>query len=308
LPAYPGFITAGLSHPGERREINEDRFAIESYRLGRTHCLLVVVSDGIGGHLAGEVAAELTVHVIRQHLTTASRKRPTERMHEAILSAGEAVLAKAGSDPQFEGMGATVALAWILGDRLYTGHVGDSRIYLLRDDRLHQLTTDHTWIQEAIDRQIIRPEEARNHPYAHMLQRAIGGNIQPEPDFRMRMAGDKSDAQSESHQGMRLKPGDQLLLCTDGLTDLVEDGEIAEALRTQEPEQAAQSLITLARARGGHDNITVVILKRLSEKIRIPRQRSALTKVFIWLSIPLVLGLIALGLALLRLLGLWSGF
>ncbi len=307
MTGHPAFLTTGLSHPGERRAINEDRFAIQTYRLGSTPCLLAVVSDGIGGHLAGEVAAELAVDIILKHLTAPSRKRPTERMQEAILAAGEAVLAKAGSEPQFQGMGATVVVAWILGDRLYTSHVGDSRIYLLRDHRLRQLTTDHTWVQEAIDHRIISPEDARHHPYAHMLQRAIGGNIQPEPDFRMRLEGDESDAQSESHQGLQLKAGDQLLLCTDGLTDLVEDTEIAEALRSQQPEQAAQSLVTLARARGGHDNITVVILKRLNDEREASKGRRP-PRLLIWLSIPLLLLLIALGLALLRMLGLWSGF
>jgi protein phosphatase len=157
-------------------------------------------------------------------------------------------------------MGSTVSIAWVIGDRLYTAYVGDSRIYLLRKAEIHQISIDHTWLQGALDHHILTAEEAVGHPYGHVLQRAIGSPQPPEADFRLRLRADEPERQSIENQGYALQAGDQLLLCSDGLTDLVNDHEIREALIEQSPEQAAQSLLSLARARGGHDNITIVIL------------------------------------------------
>jgi len=251
-----------LSHPGEKREINEDSFGISSYHdeMEQIPVVLAVVADGIGGHQAGEIASQLTVDTIMNKLVKEPVDQPLHQLRSAVMLAGTQVAETALRSPEYYGMGSTVAIAWVIGKKLYTAHVGDSRIYFLRQGVLRQITTDHTWIQEAIKHELIRPEEARNHPRAHVLHLAIGSKEPPEPDFRLRLSSDETDTESENNQGLSLLRGDKILLCSDGLTDLIEDHEIRSALEEQNPDEAVQSLVSLARARGGHDNITAIIL------------------------------------------------
>ena len=146
-------------------------------------------------------------------------------------------------------MGTTAVCAWIIGDRLYTAAAGDSRLYLLRSGALQRLTTDHTWVQEALDHGALSPEGARDHPNAHVIRRYLGAKHPLRADLRLRLHPDESDAQAEANQGLRLLPGDRLLLCSDGLTDLVEDAEILAALSTDSPtKEALHGLVALANA------------------------------------------------------------
>jgi serine/threonine protein phosphatase PrpC len=259
---FPQMIVAELSHPGEKRSENEDRYTVLNYRteVKQKPALLAVVADGIGGHQAGEVAAQITVETIVNKLTSAEVVDPIAQLREAVVNAGRAVMQAAEKEPELEGMGSTVAVAWMIDSRLYITSAGDSRIYLLRENNLCQITIDHTWVQEAIDYEIIKPEEAKDHPQAHVLRRYIGSRELPNPDMRLRLEQDESDTKSEANQGLQLQRDDQILLCSDGLTDLVEDSEIREALQSQSPREAVISLVDLARERGGHDNITVVLL------------------------------------------------
>jgi serine/threonine protein phosphatase PrpC len=258
----PHLLIGVLSHPGEKREINEDSFGISSYQHGENDIpiVLAMVADGIGGHQAGEIASQLSVDTIMNTLTKEDVDQPIHQLRSAVKLAGTQVAKTALRSPEYYGMGSTVAIAWVIGKKLYTAHVGDSRIYFFRNGLIRQITTDHTWIQEAIKHEIIRPEEARNHPRAHVLHQALGSQDPPEPDFRLRLSSDETDLESENNQGLTLIRGDRILMCSDGLTDLVEDQEIKAALEEQNPEEAVQSLVSLARARGGHDNITVIIL------------------------------------------------
>jgi protein phosphatase len=255
-------IVAELSHPGEKRTTNEDRYSVINYRteVDKKPAMLAVVADGIGGHRAGEVAAQITVDTIMSNITSNKVSDPVKQLKQAVIKAGRAVMQAVEEEPEREGMGSTVAAAWIIGSRLYTTSAGDSRIYLLRDNQLRQISIDHTWVQEAIDYEIITPTEAKDHPQAHVLRRYVGSRELPKPDTRLRLADDESDAQSEANQGLRLRQDDQILLCSDGLTDLVEDSEIRKALQNQPPREAVISLVDLARERGGHDNITVVLV------------------------------------------------
>lgn len=270
----PHLAVAALSHPGENRENNEDRFAVENFKHPRdgTPILLAVVADGIGGHQAGEVAAQITVDTVSETLRDSKSTNPLADLSNAVLKASRNVSEASEETAEKEGMGSTVAIAWIIGPNLYITSVGDSRIYLLRDNRLRQISVDHTWVQEAIDYDIIAPDEARHHPQAHVLRRYIGGQQLPEPDLRLRLEDGESDKQSQAHQGMALKHGDKILLCSDGLTDLVEDHELYEALHSQAPQRAAESLVDLARARGGHDNITVIAMA-VPEELPEPQRR-----------------------------------
>jgi protein phosphatase len=298
---------AALSHPGENRENNEDRYAVQSLKLERdgTPVLLAVVADGIGGHPAGEIAAQITVDTVYETLRNSDLRNPVSDLGNAVIEASRKVSEASEQASEKQGMGSTVAVVWIIGPRMYTTSIGDSRIYFLRDGRLRQISVDHTWVQEAIDYDIIAPEEARHHPQAHVLRRYIGGPQLPEPDLRLRLEDGETDQQSRAHQGLTLRRGDKILLCSDGLTDLVEDQEIYEALNTQTPERAVESLVDLARARGGHDNITVVALG-VPQELRKPRRRSRSA----WL-IGLISGIVAflcltlVGLAAMWLLGFW---
>jgi PPM family protein phosphatase len=158
-------------------------------------------------------------------------------------------------------MGATCAVAWVIADRLYTTNLGDSRIYLLRDGIIVQITTDHTWIQEALDAGIITNADRDEHPNAHVIRRYLGSKNSPELDFRLWYFAGEGDDDALKNQGLLLKPGDIVLLCSDGLTDLVSDKEIRDVILGSPLSKAPSVLIELANARGGHDNTTVVLLE-----------------------------------------------
>lgn len=287
-----------LTDPGLRGKNNEDRFGILALRQEEADsppALLAVLADGIGGHRAGEVAAEMTVNLIAGYvLENGDKLPPPALLEEAITTASTTIYEQAQANRERKGMGATCACVYVLGDRLYTASVGDSRIYLLRGGAIHQLTTDHTWIQEALERGLIDPQDARHHPNMHVIRRYLGSTLPPRPDLRLRLRPDETDAQAEANQGAAIQAGDVFLLCTDGLTDLVTDEEIEAILSDHGLEAAAQTLIDLACQRGGHDNITVVLIA-VPAHFRPPRLDSRLR---LWL-IGAAMGVILLTLILL---------
>jgi PPM family protein phosphatase len=257
------FISAN-THPGMKGKNNEDRYAVSTHRLGKRNnipSVLAVVCDGIGGHRAGEVAAEIAVETISRAVAKADAQQPLEILNQAIQEASASIHTEAEANPERQGMGATCVCTWIIGDRLYTASVGDSRLYLVRGDTIQQLTTDHTWIQEAIEFGALTPEQARNHPNAHVIRRYLGSKSPVEVDFRIRLQPEETNEQALTNQGMHLLPGDILVLCSDGLTDLVEKDEIYATLKEKGRENALQVLTDLANQRGGHDNITMVALE-----------------------------------------------
>ncbi len=255
---------AALSHPGVSGKNNEDRFAVLSHALSKedpTPSVFAVLCDGIGGHRAGEVAAELAVDQISHIVAESNGHEPLKIMEEAIHVASEAVAHHSASDDNRHGMGATCACTWIIGDKLYITSVGDSRIYLLRGENIQQLTTDHTWVQEAVEKKLIKPEDAREHPNVHVIRRYLGSLKLPEVDFRLKLSDNENSVQATKNQGMTLQPEDILLLCSDGLTDMVWADEIQKTiLNADSLKTAAQKLVAQANERGGHDNITVVLI------------------------------------------------
>jgi protein phosphatase len=262
------------THPGITGKNNEDRYAVASFVLDeddRTPVLFAVIADGIGGHRAGEVAAELAVNHIMQVVAKSNGRQTRHTLEGAVNEASEAIAAHSASNENFKGMGSTCATTWIIGDKLYTGYVGDSRIYLMRGGRIQQLTIDHTWVQEAIERGVLTPELAREHPNVHVIRRYLGSPVPPNPDFRMKLFDDEGDQHAENNQGVQLLPDDVLLLCSDGLTDLVWNDEILEVVRSkQNLKEASRALIELANTRGGHDNITVVLISVPSDfKVKV---------------------------------------
>ena len=227
---------------GRARSGNED-----SYFCGRT---VFAVADGLGGHQGGEVASAAAVEPLAalDGRELADPGEAAEALAAAIREGNAAILDRAAGDPGLWGMGTTVTAAALAGDHhLQLAHVGDSRAYLLRDGSLDQLTTDHTVVAELVRRGRLTPEQAAIHPERSILTRAVG--LDP------RVPVDTPDP-------LELHDGDQVLLCSDGLTEAVDDDQIAELLATtHDGDAACRSLIDAANAAGGPDNITVVLLR-----------------------------------------------
>lgn len=293
---------AAKTHSGMSGKNNEDRFAVSSFVLGPddpTPALFAIVSDGIGGHRAGEVAAEMAVDAICQAVADSDGRSPRTVLEQAIQSTSETIRGQAERGDEQKGMGATCACAWVIGNRLYTASVGDSRIYLIRAGVIRQLSVDHTWVQEAIEKGVLTPDQARDHPNVHVIRRHLGSQHPPVVDFRLRLDQDESDAAAERNQGLSLLAGDVLLLCSDGLTDLVWDDEIMREITTARSlDFAARALIDLSNQRGGHDNITAVLIAVPPDAAA--RRRSRLPWIFgglgLLLAVLLAVGLLAVGL------------
>lgn len=255
------------THPGMSGKNNEDRYAVSAYRISEDtsdSALFAIVSDGIGGHRAGEIAAEIAVETISQDIAASEASDPLPTLSAAISHASQEILAQAEKDSEKHGMGATCACCWVIKNRLYITYVGDSRIYLLRGGTIRQLTIDHTWIQEALQAGILTPEQAVGHPNAHVIRRHLGSRQPVEPDARLFLQPGESNEQAIANQGMYLQPEDQLLLCSDGLTDLVNNDEISATLKNEalkNDQKKIDALIHQANQRGGHDNITIVTLR-----------------------------------------------
>jgi protein phosphatase len=264
---------AAISHPGMSGKNNEDRYGVSAYRLQQENgipSVLAIVADGIGGHRAGEVAAEIAVEVISRIVAESDANQPVQTLQKAIIRASQVIHERSEAEPALKGMGSTCACVWVIGDRLYTASVGDTRIYLLRDGAVRQLTKDHTWVQEAIDNGAISVEEARSHPNAHVIRRYLGSRNDVVPDTRLRLNPREGDRNAEANQGTLLQANDCILLCSDGLTDLVHEAEILAILGDGSQEEALERLVTLANQRGGHDNITAVTLQVPGEIETIP--------------------------------------
>ena len=227
---------------GRARTGNED-----SYFCGQT---VFAVADGLGGHQGGEVASAAAVEPLARldGGEFADPRDAAEALANAIREANEAILDRAAGDPALYGMGTTVTAAAVAGDgQLQLAHVGDSRAYLLREGGLAQLTTDHTVVGELVRRGRLTPEQAAIHPERSILTRAVGLDPRVPVDLP-----DPLELQSE----------DQVLLCSDGLTEAVDDGQIADLLAAAgDGDAACRSLIAAANAAGGPDNITVVLLR-----------------------------------------------
>lgn len=266
IPAERAHLSvAANSHPGMSGKNNEDSYGVSAYRVSDENpqpSIFAVVCDGIGGHRAGEVASEIAVETISKRVAASDASDPLKTMKEAIIEASELIHGQANNQSEQMGMGSTCACGWIIGDQLYTANVGDSRIYLLREGEILQVSVDHTWIQEAIDAGVLTVENAKGHPNAHVIRRYLGSKQIVEPDTRMRLDPNEDSAQSEANQGLKLLPSDYLFLCSDGLTDLVRDDEIGAYLLSKPLEEAVNGLINLANRRGGHDNITIVAIQK----------------------------------------------
>jgi protein phosphatase len=227
------------------------------------------------------VASAVAVEQVSRVVQNSDGNHPAEVLCQAVQAASEAIRIQASLKAEHTGMGATCACVWISGDQLYTATVGDSRLYLLRGGKIQQLSTDHTWVQEALEHGVITREQIKRHPNAHVIRRYLGSPVPPDVDLRLRLSDQDDDKRALANQGTRVLPGDMLVLTSDGLTDLVTDEEIYQAFLTQSGEAAGRALIDLANERGGHDNITIVAVQipdhaRVQRTSALPLRRAGL--------------------------------
>ncbi len=262
---HPHLNSASITDPGSKGRLNEDSFEVTAFTLNEdddTPVLLGIIADGIGGHKAGEIASKIAVATIISSVAESDGTDPLWILKSALLEANHSITSEAANDDSRKGMGSTVACALVIDSALYIATLGDSRLYLVRDNVIQQLNIDHTWVQEALEVGVINTEEARNHPRRHLIRSYLGSSDPIHPDLRLYMDLEENQEQAKANQGLPLVPGDQILICTDGLTDLVADEEILEILVGEESkDEQLQNLVDLANLRGGHDNITAVVLQ-----------------------------------------------
>ena len=245
----PGVEVAGLSDIGCQRETNEDSYLYwepaddkEFQRKGR----LAVIADGMGGHEGGQEASRFAVETVREVYDSGFSEDPQTALIESFAAAHTRIVNYAEQHPAFQGMGTTCTAFVLLGHHLYFAHVGDSRLYLIRDARISRLTRDHSYVGRLVESGLVRAEDAERHPQRHILTAALGAGLELEAEG--------------AEQGRLLEDGDNLLLCTDGLWGVVAEDQLEDAVTKYAPAECCAALVKLARERGGPDNITLQVL------------------------------------------------
>ena len=231
----------GLTDTGVLRSVNQDDYYIDPQ--GR----FFIVADGMGGHAGGQEASRIATQSIQAYLNARwDRKIDSETLlAEAIEDANQGILDDQEEHPERSDMGTTLVMVMFRRDRAWCAHIGDSRLYRLRAEELEQVTEDQTWVARAMKMGDLTPEEARIHPWRHVLSQCLG----------------RKDLQHIEIQKIEIKQGDRLLLCSDGLTEEVPDPSIQEFLAESENcEEVAKDLVEQAKENGGSDNITVVVV------------------------------------------------
>jgi len=232
----------GLTDPGQVRQSNED--AVRWDEAGGW----VLLADGMGGHLAGEVASRLAIETLAEHLAGSHGEAPAAvpgMLDAAVAEANARIHRQARADVRCQNMGTTLVVGLFLDDTLIAAHVGDSRLYRYRDGMLQQLSHDHSLVQELVDEGMLSPAQAAESQYRNVITRALGLEEQVEVDV----------------QQHRLQAGDLYLFCSDGLSDMLGDEELARLLPGEELAPLAQRLVDEANARGGKDNISVILAR-----------------------------------------------
>jgi len=278
---------ASLSDPGLLRSKNEDRFAITAFRsdgIPSMPGILAVLCDGVGGESAGEVAAELAVNSITNHSLLSASSDPALVLPEAIKDANDTIHLQVLKKPETSGMASTAACAWISGRKLSIATLGDSRIYLIRGETITQLSTDHTWVQDALEKGHITEEESENHPNAHVIRRFLGSERPPEVDMRINLPGGGSAV------SLDLLPWDIVFLCSDGCSDLVSPQEIFDLLDDQKLKSGLEAIKKLAFERGGRDNITMIAIQIPDKIPGAPRRRRLLRWILVAMAVAFAIG------------------
>lgn len=232
------------TNTGLKREENEDSLGVFEIDNG----LLVVVCDGLGGNKAGEVASSLAVSTIASKFKESGEKNILDRIKGAILAANKTVLEESNKDFDRKGMATTVEALYLKNDNAYWGHVGDSRIYYIKNGKLKQLSKDHSLVQKLVDEGYLTLKEAENHPNKNIIMRALGDNDSLEVDLSKLRTG-------FSDKG-------KFFLCTDGVTTVINDSELEELLSGNDFDKISYEISRLVEERGAPDNFSFVILSR----------------------------------------------
>jgi PPM family protein phosphatase len=234
-------LFTGLTDPGLIRSVNQDAYYIDPD--GR----FFIVADGMGGHAGGQEASRIATEAIQSHLEAnwLTDESPAVLLETALLKANQAILQDQTSHPARSDMGTTAVVLIVRDEQFWCAHIGDSRLYRLRGPKIEQITEDHTWVAKAMKGGDITPEQARQHPWRHVLSQCLG----------------REDLRQIDIQLVDVQMGDRLLLCSDGLTEELSDHSIASHLKSiRASEKAAIALVNAAKDKGGRDNITVVIV------------------------------------------------
>ncbi len=246
----PGVEVAGMSDVGCQRENNEDLFSYwepkgeaEFRRKGR----LVIVADGMGGYEGGQEASRIAVETVVKTYSASRDGDPRSLLIAGFQAAHRRIQEHAGEHPVLQGMGTTCTAAVLLDHSLYYAHIGDSRLYLARESKIHRISRDQSYVGRLLEQGIISPEEAGSHPQRHILTSALGAGNDVLPE--------------SPEEPMELEKDDVLILCTDGLWGQVSEDEILEAVTAKKPAEACRALIETAKEHGGPDNITLQVVK-----------------------------------------------
>ncbi len=252
-------ISCGITDIGRKRQRNEDSYLVND------KLRLYIVADGMGGHAGGEFASKIAVSTVEEILKGEDRKKShvpeksyldprepsggdrfeADRLRDAIARAGSMIVRKASEEPELRGMGTTATIILFIGDKAYIAHVGDSRAYCVRGGKITQITEDHSLVHEQLKSGLITEEEAKTHQLKNIITRSVGVQEEVEVDTVV----------------WKVEQDDRYLLCSDGLSNMVSDLEIEQALSSNDPEEAARLLVERANQRGGDDNITLIALK-----------------------------------------------
>lgn len=239
--------TFSVTDIGRRRKLNQDYVYTSEKPVGALPNLFIV-ADGMGGHKAGDYASRLAVTTMVAEISRAEGQDPEKLLEDAIGIANQKVRESAAGMPELEGMGTTVVAASCEGTTLSVANVGDSRLYIADGKEIRQITRDHSWVAEMVRRGGLGRDEARNHPDRNIITRAIGAEACVKPDFFR----------------VELKEGETILMCTDGLTNMLEDEEIRMILNgARDIVEKAQELVRRANENGGMDNISVILIEPL---------------------------------------------
>ena len=242
----------GITDIGRKRKLNQDYVFASQQPVGKLPNLFIV-ADGMGGHNAGDYASQMAVEVVKKTLAQSQETNPEIMIRQAITTANDFLLEKARQDVRLKGMGTTVVVATVIEKTLYFANVGDSRLYLLNKE-IKQLSKDHSLVQEMVRLGGINSEEAKHHPDKNIITRAVGAKEELKIDFFE----------------YRLKQQDVVLMCTDGLSNMVEDEDIFRVVKSaRDVVEATEQLIEKAKENGGNDNIGVIVIAPFADEVNV---------------------------------------
>ena len=242
-----------ITDVGQKRTVNQDFVFTSETPVGNLPNLFVV-ADGMGGHKAGDFASSYAVEILLSTIREDENSNPVKIIRAAIENANTQLLREASDNEAMSGMGTTMVLVTIVGHYAYVANVGDSRLYLIDEDKISQITKDHSLVEEMVRMGEISRDDARNHPDKNIITRALGAGRDVDVDFF----------------DIRLTPGDILLLCSDGLSNMVPDEDVRQVILTSETlEETGRRLVSMANDNGGRDNIAVVLVEPETKEVEV---------------------------------------